>query len=342
MKNAKKHRRSIIAISVMLIALLLFLGAVHYAEEHLMLRPQLSPTTVETKMNNQTEASEETEGIIPNETTMLDETTTPVLLEYSLDGKNVLNVLLIGEDQWDNEDYGRSDTMILVQINSETDTVTMISFLRDLYLPIPGYGSNRLNASYAWGGTELLNETLADNFGVQIDGTIEVGYHGFIYLIDQLGGVDVTLTPEEAAYMTKHGGARESEKWEMQEGPNHLDGNQALAYSRIRFIDSDFVRTQRQRTVLTQILEKFQGMHTEELLEILNQMLEQSTTSFTSEELFLYTLGFYPVLTDCEIVTQQIPAEGTYKYATIRGMSVIQADIEENSAILKELLMAPN
>lgn len=342
MKKIKKHRRSIIAIVVMLTALVLFLGAVHYAEDYLLLGDPGQTVIADTEANNLTEVPAETESTIPNETTMPDETTTPVLPEYSLDGKEILNILLIGEDQWDNEDYGRSDTMILVQINAKTDTVTMTSFLRDLYLPIPGYGSNRLNASYAWGGTELLNETLTGNFGVQIDGTIEVGYHGFIYLIDQLGGVDVTLTPEEAAYMTEHGGARESEKWQIQEGPNHLDGNQALAYSRIRFIDSDFVRTQRQRTVLIQILEKFQSMHTEELLEIINQMLEQSTTSFTNEELLLYALGFFPVLTDCEIATQQIPAEGTYKYATVRGMSVIQADIEENAEILKELLMTPN
>ena len=85
------------------------------------------------------------------------EATVPTLEAGGLDGKQVLNILITGQDRRDADAWGRSDTMILCSIDAERDRVIMVSFLRDLYLEIPGYGTNRLNDAYSWCGAELLN-----------------------------------------------------------------------------------------------------------------------------------------------------------------------------------------
>lgn len=274
------------------------------------------------------------------QTTEPTEATMPTLAADAMSGKQVLNILISGQDRRDPDSWGRSDTMILCSINAQTDTVTMVSFLRDLYVPIPGHGSSRLNHAYSWGGAELLNETLSQDFGATIDGNIEIDFYDFMALIDYIGGVTVDLTEKEANYLNKNGNwdVEKEKAWELVAGENLLTGSQALAYSRIRYLDSDFVRTERQRTVLTKVLEKLHELSWSELQNALDMLLENSTMTFSADELFLYTLGFYPVLSDGEIVTGQIPADGTWKYATVSGMSVIKADLDANKQLLQQWL----
>lgn len=257
----------------------------------------------------------------------------PTLEADAMEGKQVLNILITGQDRRDPDSWGRSDTMILCSIDARNDTVTMVSFLRDLYLKIPGHGSNRLNAAYSWGGAELLNKTMVQNFDVQIDGNIEIDFFDFMALIDYLGGVKVELTAAEADYLNdRHG------DWNLVAGENHLTGEQALDYSRIRYLDSDFVRTERQRTVLNQVLQMLQELSWSELLDAMDMLLENSTMSFTQDELLLYTLGFYPVLSDGRVISSRIPADGTWEYDTVSGMSVVKANLEANRVFLQDLL----
>lgn len=333
----RKNRNSKHRGAVLMIALLVLFGAmiggVMYWESVIL--PEYNatlPPVTEATDPQQTETATPTEA--PTEATM------PTLGEDAMNGKQVLNILITGQDRRDAEGWGRSDTMILCSINAQTDSVTMVSFLRDLYLPIPGHGSSRLNAAYSWGGVELLNKTLAQNFDVPIDGNIEIDFYDFMDLIDYLGGVEVELTQKEANYLNENGnwGVEKDAQWNLTEGRHLLTGSQALAYSRIRYIDSDFVRTERQRTVLTQVMGKLNELSWSQLSEALEMLLANSSMSFSSEELFFYTLGFYPVLTDGEIVTGRVPADGTWKYATVSGMSIIKADAEANKAYLRELL----
>ena len=296
-----------------------------------------TPTSVTAEANQATET--QTQPTEPTEATM------PTLPEETAKGMKSLNVLLVGEDQWDNDEYGRSDTIILCSIDSVRDTVTMVSFLRDLYVEIPGHGSNKLNAAYAFGGIDLLIETLAHNFGVHVDETIETDFAGYANMIDYMGGVEIELTAKEANYLNSgkiwtpdH--KNQKNPWNLTEGTNLLTGYQTLAYSRIRYIDSDFVRTERQQAVLQELLARFHELSWTQTAEAMDCMLEESITSMTDQEFFLYTIGFYPVLTDGSVVSQQIPAEGTWSYRTIRGMSTIDADLEANRALLAELLPA--
>ena len=210
--------------------------------------------------------------------------------------------------------------------------MTLISFLRDMYVSITGYRDNRLNAAYSMGGSELLIAALEENFGVSVDVSLEIDFEGFVGLLDKLGGVDITLTEREAAHLNSGHG------WSLTEGTNHLDGAQALSYSRIRYLDSDFVRTERQRNVLTALLTKYRTASFATMLEGTDALLDASTSDHTDEELLAYALELYGTLSGAELTTHRIPADGTYTYETIRGMSVIGVDFEENREILAQLL----
>ena len=243
-----------------------------------------------------------------------------------------INFLLVGRDAHGEGENGRSDSMILCSMDTGTKSVTMISFLRDIYLKIPGHGSNRLNAAYSWGGRELLIETLQENFGIEVDVCLEIDFEGFRDLIEALGGVDVELTAEEAEHLNKNNG------WSLSAGVNHLNGRQALSYSRIRYLDSDFGRTERQRNVLTALLYKHRSATLQEMHSVTDTFLELSESDHSDEELLGYALELYTTLGEADLTTHRVPADGTYTYETINGMSVVDVDFEENRELLEEIL----
>ena len=94
--------------------------------------------------------------------------------ESEIYGKHLVNILLVGQDRLEGQSRQRSDTMLLVSFNKSDNTITLTSFMRDMYVQIPGYKPNRLNAAYAFGGMNLLKKTLDVNFGVKVDGVVEV------------------------------------------------------------------------------------------------------------------------------------------------------------------------
>lgn len=241
-----------------------------------------------------------------------------------------VHILLIGQDRLPGEDRARSDSMILCEFDPKAGTITMTSFLRDLYVPIPGHGSNRLNAAYALGGMALLEQTLEENFDVAIDGCIEVDFQGFPQIVDLLGGVRISLRADEAEAINGSLGCA------LTEGDHILTGDQALAYSRLRKLDSDgdFSRTQRQRTLLTNLLEGCREMDPISALMLLEKALPLLTTDLTGPQLAKTGLALMPMLEDARLVTRHVPADGTYESMTIDGMSVLVPDLEANRAIL--------
>ena len=242
------------------------------------------------------------------------------------DNTGLVNILLIGQDRREGESRQRSDAMILCSFNPETKKMAMISFLRDLYVQIPGYEDNRLNAAYAYGGFELLKKTLNLNFGINVDGCFEADFEGFEKIIDAVGGVDIELTAEEANIVGN--GA--------SEGVCHLSGEQALKYARIRKIDSDFQRTARQRRIMSAVFEKAKSYSLTELAAFFGEILPLMTTDMTDDEMmslaFTYAASFSELQTESYIV----PAEGTYKNAMIKGMAVLVPDLYEIKKLIFE------
>lgn len=117
--------------------------------------------------------------------------------DSNLNIRSTYNLLLIGTDSYSENARGRSDTTVLVQLDTESKTIKMISFLRDMYVKIPGRGSNRINASYAKGGASLLEKTLEQNFGVTVDAYVAVNFDRLVNVIDAIGGVEVDVSEAE-------------------------------------------------------------------------------------------------------------------------------------------------
>ena len=243
----------------------------------------------------------------------------------SLNDDRLLNILLVGEDRRPGEGRQRSDTMIVISINQRKRKVAMISFLRDLYVQIPGYSNNRLNSSYTFGGFPLLKSALYTNFGITIDSCFEVDFAGFRALIDAVDGIDITLTEEEA----------EAIGLGTVEGENHLNGKQALTYARLRKIGTDFGRTKRQRTVLLAALQKVKKISFTDLLRLLEDTLPYLTTDMTNSEIYLTLLKLFPLVTSSKIDSYYIPPEGAYLNLYINEMDILYPDLAKIRELLK-------
>ena len=231
---------------------------------------------------------------------------------------DLLNILLVGQDRRPGQGRQRSDSMILCSINVSSKRIAMISFLRDLYVQIPGYTDNRMNAAYVFGGFPLLKDTLKKNFGITVDGCFEVDFTGFTALIDKIGGVDISLSAAEANVVGN--GA--------VEGENHLDGTSALKYARIRKIDSDFQRTNRQRKVLLACYEKVKQRSLKELLGLLDDALPYLTTDLSNSQIYAIAAKMFPIVSNVSIETYHIPPDGTYTDLYIRGMAILYPDLQ--------------
>lgn len=242
---------------------------------------------------------------------------------------DLLNILLVGQDRRPGQGRQRSDSMILCSINAKTKKISMISFLRDLYVQIPGYTDNRLNAAYVFGGFPLLKDTLKTNFGVSVDGCFEVDFNGFTALIDEIGGVDINLTAAEAKVV---GGG-------TKEGDNHLNGELALKYARIRKIDSDFQRTNRQRKVLLACYDKIKFLGLTDLVGLLGQALPNLTTDLTNTQIYAIASKMFGLFGKAEVNTYYIPPDGTYSNVYIRGMAVLYPDLKAIRDILENQYM---
>lgn len=180
-----------------------------------------------------------------------------------MEDEEVSNILLIGQDRRKGEDRQRSDSIIICSVNKDKGEIILTSVMRDLYVPIPGYKDNRINAAYQFGGMELLDEVIEENLGVHIDGNVEVDFDGFMESLSVLGNLDIELNATEAKYLSAHSDLSETDEtgWTLKEGVNSMTPAQLLAYSRTRFIgNSDWERTERQRKVLMAAYEKAKNM----------------------------------------------------------------------------------
>lgn len=245
---------------------------------------------------------------------------------------DVVNLLLIGQDRRENEKVSRADSILLCSFRKDTKQLTMTSFLRDLYVPIPGHRSDRINAAYAYGGSALLKQTLTENFEVPIAGVIEVDFSQFSQLIDILGGVEIELRKDEAALVNRETGSN------LSEGKQLLTGVQALCYSRIRKLDSDgdFSRTDRQRKVMTALVDGYRNAGLGTLMKLLKQVLPMLSTDMSESRLLLLALEVFPMLPELSMSSQSIPAPGTYTDKTIDGMAVLVADMDAARKLLQE------
>ncbi len=259
--------------------------------------------------------------------------------QSELYGEELFNLLLIGVDTRGSSYAGRSDAMILVSINREDERIVMTSFLRDIYVTIPRHGNNRLNAAYAYGGTELLTETIQANFGISVDRCAVVNFYFVMDIVDAVGGVEVDITTEEIRvmndYIKNHNKLLGNPEGtdiltNADAGMKLLSGSQALAYSRVRYIGTDFARTGRQREVILACLDKVKGLNLSELDALMMEFLPRIKTDLTEGDCAMLLLLLLDI-TDYEIDNFAIPVDGTWGNARINEMSVLIVDFAANT-----------
>lgn len=209
---------------------------------------------------------------------------------------HVLNILLIGEDTVEEEilDTSRADSAIIASVNVDTGTIHLTSVLRDLfvYYEIDGVGQYGKINSAAMGGMSNYIYTLERYYKISIDNYAVVNFASFPKIIDALGGVDINITTREIneinnnPYVYGDAGLVTIEKnFEGTEGVMRLDGLQALAYCRIRHIDSDNVRADRQKAVLNELFNKAKNAGTLDTVKLVNQLSQYTKTGYTKKEL---------------------------------------------------------
>lgn len=242
-------------------------------------------------------------------------------------GKDVVNIMLVGQDARPGEPPQRSDSMILMTFNKRTGQITLTSFLRDQYVQVPGFGVTKLCHAYCYGGMTLLNQTLKNHYGIEVDGNVTFNFEGFQKIIDMLGGVDITLTEKEANALNE----LESKKnWGLKAGTRRLTGEQALRYARLRHIDSDFQRAGRQRKVILSIFEAYKNCSLNEMLTIVDETMPLITTNIPKNDIYGYAFSLFPMLSGAKVGTQQMPAAGTFKAGLVKVAEGYMASCQYN------------
>lgn len=202
------------------------------------------------------------------------------------------NIALFGIDTRDDTYEGsRSDCIMIASINHDTKEIKIVSVYRDTYLNIPGRGLDKVNHAYSYGGPALSMSTLNTNLDLDITEFATVNFTATKDIINAIGGVEIEVTDAEAKSIPRI----------TKGGKYLLDGEQALAYGRIRKIDSDYKRTERMRTVVMAVFEKAKTMSITELNKLANQLLPEIYTNISATEI----LALIPKIYSYSIVESQ-------------------------------------
>lgn len=232
----------------------------------------------------------------------------------------ITNILMLGTDDYQKDDVGRSDSMMLVSVDTRHKKLKITSFMRDMYVAIPGLGSNKLNAAYSLAGAKekgakKVVSTLEANFGIDIDRFVIVDFSAFPKIIDRLGGVEITLSTEtnslgqtEAGLINAYSGDRHL----VRAGKQNLSGLQARYYSRIRAIGDDYARTERQRKVFTSLVSKLKTSNLPTLTGALADTLPLVTTNMQKNEIVGMATNSLTYL-NYPVVQNRVPGDGQFK-----------------------------
>lgn len=253
------------------------------------------------------------------------------------------NVLLLGCDSYTKNDYQRTDSMIIVSINAAEGKVKLTSLMRDTWIPVPGSsGHRKLTELCAVGGPELTIRAINESFGMNISDYALISMEGMAEIIDLIGGLDLDVTEEERKALNKGlfdlSPLSGMEQLEQSGEGVHLNGNQATAFARIRKIDSDYVRTERQRTVLLAIADKIKnGASAGTLLTIVTTLMGYVDTNLSLTEIM--TIASVGMKLDMNSVEQyRVPVDGTFDSGTFNGVWCIKPNFEKNTDLLHSFI----
>ena len=260
----------------------------------------------------------------------------------------VYNVLLLGEENIYGDKRGRTDSIVIATLNTNDKTVKLTSLMRDLYVQIPGYNDNKLNTAYEKGGLDLLYETIALNFDIRLDGCVMVNFEDFQKIVDDLGGLEITLKQNEADYLNAKNYISNKKYRNVKAGKQLLNGNQVMGYVRVRKTstitgqNNDYGRTDRHRIVLNAIYEKCRSKGKAELLSLMLKYVHLITTDIDNKCFELMLNSYVDMGMNTKDIQQlRIPADNTFKdNIKVRRMSVLIPDLDANIKILHEFIFS--
>lgn len=242
--------------------------------------------------------------------------------------KDVINILLCGEENIGGG-RGRTDSIMIATINKRDNQLKLTSIMRDSYVKIPGYTDNKINAAYHNGGMKSLIKTIKTNFGISVDGYVLVNFDSFQEIVDAVGGIDITLDEDEVKYLNSTNYISDISNHTLSVGKNHMNGNQALGFARVRYVMrdgqyGDFARTLRHRTVMTALYKRIIDKSTLEIVAMIPKILPLLTTNIEKSDLVNYIAMAVKVRdANKKVYTLNVPVEGGYKITRARGMSII-------------------
>lgn len=264
-------------------------------------------------------------------------------IENELKNEKRINIALFGLDKRNENEKSRSDSIMIASIDLEKKTINLVSLLRDTLVEIEGYGKDKLNHAYAYGGSNLAIETINSNFDLDIDKYVSVDFYSLAKVIDIVGGIDIEVKEYEVdqinlnlVEINKIENLNENTDYIKEGGIKTLNGRQAVAYSRIRKKgNGDYERTQRQRNVLKGILKKYEKQSSDNKFKTNMEIIGQISTNIPVS--YIKELGA-KISSDKEFKVNQymIPYEGSFETVTYKNMWCIDASMKENISKLKE------
>ena len=248
---------------------------------------------------------------------------------------DITNIAFFGVDARNTEEPSRSDSIMILSVDTKNKKIKMSSIMRDTYVSIKGHGKTKITHAYAYGGAQLAIRTLNENFNLNIRDYVTVDFFNLEKIINSIGGVTVDVAQDEVDLINRYMKETATIENKLVTRVNHsgsqtLNGLQAVAYTRIRYTTGDdFKRTERQRTVLTAMLTKIQSTGATKFPSVVSELLPLTETSLGSMD--IVKLGTKVIASKSTTLEQgRFPADGYWSAQTISGMSVLVADMDSN------------
>ena len=244
--------------------------------------------------------------------------------------------LVLGMDNYGSlEETGRSDVIMLAQVDFTRTKINAVTFTRDMLIENEKGRLTKINTVVRGSDEQTLCDLLYQNFGVKVDGWFRVNFTSVIQLVDAIGGAEVELTEEEVRYLNKHAGIYP--KYPLKEGLSRLNGGQALTYARCRKLDSDFGRGERQGKLLAAMVKQTRRMTAANLVAVFGALKHawRSSLSLPQQAGLLFKALW---LRGAKIEHIGVPFENEWRYGDANGISGVIADLPANRALLLDAL----
>ena len=342
MKNRKKPIGIIITISIiLLLTIMTLLGWAYYNSKLDLIQYDDGSKEMDTSTSYAIDNDELDIADLPDAPEDVDASGGIEILEGDIyHDDNVVNILLLGTDERTDEfnENARADSIMVMSLNTKEHTIKLISIERGIGVPVPGRNDDWITHTFRYGGAALTMQTVRDCFKLDVNRYIRVNFNAFKEGISAIGGIDIELTPAEAEYINN--AARQDSSKEIQRvsaGQQHLNGATALTYARIRKIDSDWKRIERQRTVIQAAINQVKNSDIFTLNALADAILPMVLTNLTKAEITRLMLEVPAFLSEGSKMEQMtIPTyETCWNRVGVDGRKMIGVDFEANAQILK-------